>query len=122
MINNLLVLGKSVLLEAGCYDTAEEAQDSMIKLLSHKESLINDKLSKSDKEVILFEIEKLKGKLKECQISFRESELVEYVNTYVLKEKDYYDYISYENQKECAYDEEIGFLVKPKKNNITMIV
>ncbi len=100
----------------------EEAQDNMEKLLSHKESLINDKLSKSDKEVILFEIEKLKGKLKEYQISLRESELVEYVNTYVLNEKDYYAYISYENQKEYAYGEKIGFLVKPKKNNKTMIV
>ena len=91
-----------------------EAEQKMNLLLLHKEALRKEVLSKEEKEVILFEIEKLKTALKAFQISLRKQELDAYRDSTVINEKEGYNFVSYENQRKYAYDPDTGFLVIPK--------
>ncbi len=93
----------------------EEAQNDMEILLDYKRKLADKEVSGGEKEVILFGIEKLKGKLKEFQISLRKDEIKAYKDLSVIEGEGYCQYISYQNQKDYAYDKDIGFLTSPKK-------
>ncbi|OQX06466.1 MAG: hypothetical protein BWK80_50685 [Desulfobacteraceae bacterium IS3] len=93
----------------------KEAQEDMYRFLDLKEKLADKDMGKDEKNAILLEMEKLKGKLKEYQISLRRDEIKAYKDSLIIEGEDYYRYISYKNQKEYAYDGKIGFLVIPKK-------
>jgi len=93
----------------------EQAQEYMYRFLDLKEKLADKGMGKDERNSLLFEMEKLKGKLKEYQISLRKNEIEAYKDSLIIESEDYYQYISYKNQKEYAYDEDIGFLVKPKR-------
>jgi len=93
----------------------EQAENDMCRFLGLKEKLTDKGMGKEERHGVLFEMEKLRGKLREYQISLRGNEIEAYKDSLTIEGEDYYPYISYENQKEYAYDDEIGFLVKPKK-------
>jgi CRISPR-associated endonuclease/helicase Cas3 len=91
-----------------------EAEQKMELLFLYKEQLQGKGLSKEEKEVRLFEIEKLKAALKSFQISLRKRELVAYKDSTIIEEKERCKFISYDNQMKYAYDKDIGFLTIPK--------
>ena len=76
---------------------------------------------KEKRETYLFETEMLKTILKKYQITLRGKDLEAYKNTNIIIENDYFKYVSYDMQKEYLYDEDIGFLTKPKKEISTTI-
>ena len=99
-----------------------EAEQKMKRLFVVKDQLFQEKgLSKEMKEARLFEIEKLKAILKTFQISLRKRELEAYHDSTIIEEKERYKFISHENQKEYAYDPDIGFLTNPRNEIPTTI-
>jgi len=106
----------------------KQAQADMETLISLKRRFKED-LSKEDKGIIRLEIEKLKNKLAEFQISVYDSELENYRNLIepdeeLQQKKTFpYKYLSFSNQQKYAYDNKVGFLKKPKnKINSTLLV
>jgi len=99
----------------------EQSQKKMEQFLKCKSKVFDENLSKEERETYLFETETLKTILKKYQISLREKDLEAYNNTNIIIEKDYFKYVSYDMQKEYLYDEDIGFLTKPKKEISTTI-
>jgi len=106
----------------------KNAQKDMENLISLKRKL-KEKLSKEKKDNIRIQIEKLKHNLLEFQIAVYENELFAYNDIIepqeeLLENKNFpYQYISYKDQKEYAYDEKLGFLKEPKKNiNSAMVL
>jgi CRISPR-associated endonuclease/helicase Cas3 len=91
-----------------------KAEQKMELLLAYKKQLQEKGLSKEEKEVRLFEIERLKAALKSFQISLRKRELEYYKHSPIIEENERYKFISYENQVKYAYDQDIGFLTIPK--------
>lgn len=99
----------------------ELAEKDMYRFLDLKEKLADKDMGKDEKNRILLEAEKLKGTLRKYQISLRRNEIRAYKDSLVIEGKDYYRYISYKNQKEYVYDEDIGFLTSPKKEIETTV-
>jgi CRISPR-associated endonuclease/helicase Cas3 len=99
----------------------KQSQKDMERFLKCKSNIFDKNLSKEERETYLFETEMLKTILKKYQISLRGKDLEEYNNTNIIIENDYFKYVSYDMQKEYLYDEDIGFLIKPKKEISTTI-
>jgi len=93
----------------------EQAQKDMDRFLKCKSDIYDKNLNKEEKETYLFEIEILKNILKEYQVNLRGKDLAAYHNTSILTDDGYFKYVSYDMQKKYLYDEDIGFLTKPKK-------
>jgi len=93
----------------------EKAQKGMSRFLKCKSDIQDKNLTKEKKEACLFEIEALKNILKEYQVSLRKKDFTAYHNTAVLTDEGYFKYVSYAMQEKYLYDEDIGFLTKPKK-------
>jgi len=100
----------------------EKAQDAMHHFLCFKKKLLDSTIKKEQREEIVFEMEKLRGELRKYLISLRENDVNAYRDSIVIKDEGHYKYIEYEDQKQFAYDEEIGFLVEPKKMINTTII
>jgi len=132
-INNQIPISKFSLIEDNAKKTifilrTEDAQKDMKNLISLKRKL-REKLSKEEKDNIRIQIEKLKHNLLEFQIAVYENELAIYKDLIkpqeeLMENKNFpYQYLSYINQKEYAYDEKLGFLKEPKKNiNSAMVL
>jgi len=99
----------------------EESQKEMEQFLKCKSNIFDKNLSKEKRETYLFETEVLKTILKKYQISLRGKDLEAYNNTNIIIGNDYFKYVSYDMQKEYLYDEDIGFLTKPKRETSTTI-
>lgn len=99
----------------------ERSQKDMELFLKYKSKIFDKNLSKKERETYLFETEMLKTILKKYQINLRGKDLEAYNNTNIIIENDYFKYVSYDMQKEYLYDEDIGFLTKPKKEISTTI-
>ncbi len=95
--------------------TTKKAQKKMDELFELKNDVANDKISKEEINEKLLRIEKIKGFLKEYQISLYPNELKEYENSTIINEEKYFKYISYDKQRGCVYELSSGFQVKPKK-------
>lgn len=95
--------------------TSPDAQTDMAKLTLCLTQLREEEMAEDKKDVLLFEIESIKAKLKDYEISLRKSELAEYENKNIIKGDNHYRYISYEAQARYAYDPETGFLKEPKE-------
>jgi CRISPR-associated endonuclease/helicase Cas3 len=97
------------------------AQKDMETLIKHLSELKNSKLPKERKNVILFEIEKLKYHLNQFSISVYENEILSFksiIEPYDIDDDNksfFYRYISYKNQFKYAYDDKLGLCQKPKK-------
>ncbi|MEA1987244.1 MAG: hypothetical protein U9N76_07130, partial [Candidatus Marinimicrobia bacterium] len=99
----------------------EEADKQMRELIENKRKLkfVDNKKERNE---IIIEIEKLKHKLIRFQISVYQQELnvyndlLEPENELAIDKNFTYIFISYDNQKEYVYDENVGFLKEPKKN------
>ena len=100
---------------------SEQSQKDMERFLEYKSKIFDKNLSKEKREECLFEIEVVKTILKKYQINLRRKDLEEYNNTNIITDCDYFKYVSYDMQKEYLYDEDIGFLTKPKKKISTTI-
>jgi CRISPR-associated endonuclease/helicase Cas3 len=94
--------------------TTKDSQLKMDELVEfYKEIECKDMLV-SQKNEAQFKIEQLRNDLKSYQISLKPYELADYEDTNIITEEGWLKYISYENQKKYAYDNEVGFLTKPK--------
>jgi CRISPR-associated endonuclease/helicase Cas3 len=91
-----------------------EYQEMLERFFECKESLREKDLTQKKKEAYLFKIQLLATELKSVRISLRKKELNEYKDTAIIEEKDRIQFISYENQRQYAYDKDIGFLTTPK--------
>lgn len=100
--------------------TTQKADDLMEELLNSTHQLISKGLDGKEKSNLLMRIETLKTKLKEFEISLKAYELSNYSNLIIIEECGYFKYISYENQKKYAYDENFGFVIEPKEYAGTM--
>ncbi len=131
-INDQIPISKFSLIEDNAKKTifilrTEDAQKNMENLIFLKRKL-KEKLSKEEKDKIRIEIEKLKHNLLEFQIAVYENELVAYKDLIepqeeLIENKNFpYQYLSYEDQKEYAYDEKLGFLKEPKKKISSALV
>jgi len=125
-IKDQIPISKFSLIEENAKNTifilrTEDAQKDMENLISLKRKL-KEKLSKEEKDKIRIQIEKLKHRLLEFKIAVYENELENYIDLIepqkeLLENKNFpYQYLSYKDQKEYAYDEKLGFLKEPKKN------
>ncbi len=101
--------------------TTPGAQEDMESLIDYREKLSNGAFSDEEKESAFFEMENLKGRLKEFQISLKKYELEAYKDSEVITEIGYFKYISLENQEQYAYDDDIGFLIEPKREIETSV-
>jgi CRISPR-associated endonuclease/helicase Cas3 len=69
----------------------------------------------TDQNQLLGELDDIKRELYSYSINVFSKDLQNYLNTNILKEIRSLKYISYEGQREYAYDKNIGFLTEPKK-------
>ncbi|NIM10561.1 MAG: CRISPR-associated helicase Cas3' [Candidatus Aminicenantes bacterium] len=96
--------------------TTSEAQEKMGQLQTHLGKLVESELTREERGNILLMIERLKTELREYRISLRDNDLEAYQDTNILEDTGMgtHRFISYENQENYAYDEEVGFLREPK--------
>lgn len=95
--------------------TTPEAQTAIDSLRQNLAKLYEEELAEREKEVLLFEIERLKAILRDFQISLRPNDLENYEKKDIIKGEIPYRYITYEDQGRYAYDAESGFLKEPKE-------
>ncbi len=95
--------------------TSPASQTDMDKLTLCLTQLREEEMAEEKKEALLFEIESIKARLKDYEISLRKNDLANYENTLIIKDETPYRYIHYEDQARYAYDPETGFLKEPKE-------
>ncbi|WP_027340299.1 CRISPR-associated helicase/endonuclease Cas3 [Halonatronum saccharophilum] len=64
---------------------------------------------------LIGQMELIKKELAQYRISVYQNQLREYYEHHIIEEFRFIKYVTYENQKEYLYSEEVGFLKEPKK-------
>jgi CRISPR-associated endonuclease/helicase Cas3 len=101
---------------------SQESQEDMERFIKYNAIIISDKsISKKERGKFLFKIEALKNNLKKYQVNLRGKDIEAYNDTNIIIDCAYFKYVSYDMQKKYVYDEDIGFLTKPKKEISTTI-
>ena len=100
---------------------SQGAQKSMERFIKYNAIISDKSISKKERGKFLFKIEALKNNLKKYQVNLREKDIEAYNDTNIIIDCAYFKYVSYDMQKKYVYDEDIGFLTKPKKAISTTI-
>jgi CRISPR-associated endonuclease/helicase Cas3 len=95
--------------------TTPESQTAMERLRQNMAKIYDMEIAEKVKEVLFFEIEKLKAMLRDYQISLHSNDLENYEQKDIIKGEVPYRYITYEDQARYAYDADTGFLKEPKE-------